>query len=232
MGEVLVCYRGLRLANLLQAVAGTGEGAYLAVEIIRCHANTVASEHGGLKVLHVMPSEDLHGNITFVRIIRNTRDVFSRSFSDLLQVFVALIIDETAVGFKTVHKLAECVHIFGESRENVNMVPSNAGENSYMRVVPKELGPQVERGGEVLITLKDRILGSVGEAYHAFEAFYLCAYHVVCFNTEALEHIKNHARRGGLTMRTAYYDANFVLGLLVQVFGERVNLQSQLAGAD
>ena len=147
-----------------------------------------------------MPSEDLHGNITFVRVIRNTRDIFSRSLSNLLQVLVASIVDETAVWLKTIHKLAESVHVLREGREDVNMIPSNAGEDSYVRVVPEELGPQVKWGGEVLIALKDRILGCIGEANHALEAFYLCAYHIIGFNTEALEHIKDHGGGGCLAV--------------------------------
>ena len=107
------------------------------------------------------------------------------------------------------------------------MIPGDAGEDSYMRVVPKEFGTQVERTGQILISFKDGVLGSIAEAYHSFEALYLRTYHIIGFNTEALKHIEDHRSGGRLTVRAAYDNTDLVLGLLVQVFGEGIDLEAQ-----
>ena len=109
------------------------------------------------------------------------------------------------------------------------MIPRDTRKNSYVRVIPKELGPQIQRTRQILITLKNSVLGSVGETYHPLKTLYLCAYHVVGFDAKAVEHIKNHRGGGRLAVRTAYHDTDLVFGLLVQVLGEGVYLQPQLA---
>ena len=77
VGEVLVCHRTVGLANLLQTVACTREGANRAVEIVRSNAYLLTSEAGGLQVLHVVLAEHLHRHLAAIRLVGNRRNVWT-----------------------------------------------------------------------------------------------------------------------------------------------------------
>ena len=178
-----------------------------------------------------MFAEHLHRHIAGVFAVWNNRDVeISRTRSFLgqhPQILVTFEVDKRAFRFDRMNKLAEGVHVFRESGEHIDMIPRDAGQNSYMRMVPKKFGPQVEWGSEILVALKNRVFGGVGQAYHAFETLNLRTHHIIGFDAEALQHIEDHRSGGRLAVTAAYDDTDLILGLLVQVFGEGVNLQSQ-----
>ena len=230
MREVLVGYRRLCLGDLLQAVRSAGERTYLAIEIIRGYADTMTRQHRSLHVLHVVPPEHLHRHIALIRIVRDTLDILTCAFGYMTQVLVALEIDERTDGLDAIDELTEGLHVLREGREYIDMVPCDTGEDSYMRVVPEEFRSQIEWGGQVLITLKDGVFGRVAEAYHALKALNLRTHHIIGFDTEAVEHIEDHRSGGGLSVTAAYHDADLVLRLLVEVLGEGVDLEPQLAG--
>ena len=92
-----------------------------------------------------MTTEHLHLHVSFVCVIRDTGDILACVLSDVAQVLISFVIDERTVGFETVHELTEGVHVLREGREDVDVIPCDTGQNSYVRVVPEELRPQVER---------------------------------------------------------------------------------------
>ena len=130
-----------------------------------------------------MFAEHLHRYIALIRVVRDTLDIRACPFSDALEVLIALVIDERTNRLDAVHELAEGLHIFRESGEYIDMIPCNAGEYSYMRLVPKELRPQVEWGSQVLIALENGILYKSGTAqrpkYHYKEM------HIIAPNDQA-----------------------------------------------
>ena len=98
-----------------------------------------------------------------------------------------------------------------------------------MRVIPEEFTAQVKRTGQVLITFKDRILSRIAQTHHSLKALYLRTNHIIGFYAETVQHVENHGRSGCLSVRATYDDTNLVFRLLVEIFRERVNLQSQFA---
>ena len=174
-----------------------------------------------------MPPEYLHFHLAFVRIVRNTGDIFASSFGNSAQVLIALIPDKRAVRLYTFYKLSKRFDILVESGEYIDVIPRNTGQNSYMRVVPKEFGTQVQRRGQILIALKNSVFRCVAQTHHALKTLYLRTYHIIGFDTQALQHIENHRRGRCLSVTTTYDDANLILRLLVQVLGEGVYLNPQ-----
>ncbi len=114
------------------------------VEVVPGYADGFARQTRRLEVLHVVPAEDLHGDIAVVGVVRDTMHIRSCFCRQCAQVLVALVVDEGAVGFYLSDELAESVHVFGEGGEDIDMVPRDAREDSDIGVVEEELGTAVE----------------------------------------------------------------------------------------
>ena len=65
-------------------------------------------------------------------------NISARTFCNLTEVLIILIIDEMSVGLNEGYISAEGIYILLEGGEHVNMIPSYAGEDSDIGVVEVE----------------------------------------------------------------------------------------------
>ena len=112
------------------------------------------------------------------------------------------------------------------------MIPRYSCQNGVMGMIPQELTPQIQRTRQILIAFKHSILSRIAQSYHALKSLYLRTYHIISFDAQTIKHIEYHRSSRGLTMRTANYDTNLILGLLIQIFRERIYLQPQLTSTN
>jgi hypothetical protein len=60
------------------------------------------------------------------------------------QVPIFLTIDQFIAGFERLNKQSELVHIGGIGRKNIHMIPGNASDDRYMRLIMQEFRPGVQ----------------------------------------------------------------------------------------
>jgi hypothetical protein len=73
----------------------------------------------------------------------------------LFQNSVGLIVDQEPAGLDLIQKDAELLEVIVPGREDIYMVPGNAGENGDMREKKMELWPLFQDTGRIFIALAD-----------------------------------------------------------------------------
>ena len=77
------------------------------------------------------------------------------------QVLIALEVDERSLRLDRMNELPESLYVLRESREHIDMIPRDTRQDSYMRMVPQKLTAQIQRTRQVLVALKNGVLGRV-----------------------------------------------------------------------
>ena len=155
-----------------------------------------------------------------------------RGRGNISKILVRRTVNERAAGLDTLGELAELTDVGVERREDVDMVPSDACQDSNIRVIVKEFRAAVSRGGQVFVAFEDSHLGGLAKADHSLEALDLSADHIVEVHAALAEDVHNHSRRRRLAVATAYDDTLLVGRLFVEVFREGVYLQTELLSAE
>ena len=243
MGEVFVNHSPVIALHQLQPLRGPLEGTDGLVKLLVAHPHLTACQPRRIEVRHVVLAENQHRHLTasglqighpianHVRMycIRFFFYAFNL-FTQYSNILIIITIDKRMVYH--LGKGAERVHILGEGRENIDMVPRYTADNAHVRLVQVELGTAVDRRGEVLIALHHHNLRLVRQLHHHLETGQLRAHHVVAIHMMILQHMQNHCRNGGLAMTATHHNTELVLALLVQKFGIGIHLDTQLVGTN
>src|SRR5690606_1850977 len=133
----------------------------------------------------------------------------------VLKRFVFLVIYQRSLRLDTLDEEPELVYIALKRREHVNVIPGNATDQGYIWLGQVELGPLIDRRGEILITFNDNKRRILCEPDHAIEFVKLGTHEVVEIAVYGLQHMHDHAGDGGFTVATANHNPHFLFRLFV-----------------
>lgn len=244
VSEVFINKCVIVAAEQLEAVSSAFEGGNGFVELTMGDAELSADLVGAGNVLEVVFAEHFEGvmagrggengsvllDVVWVSVVGGSADVFFIIPEDVFQLLVAGKPGDEPSGLYAVGEFAELVDVAIVLGKDVDVVPSNAGEESEVGVVIHKLGFGVDGRSEIFVAFEDDERGGFGDADAGVEAFHLCSHHVIEIISVFFQHVHDHGGDGGFAMAAGNDDALFVFGNFVEVFGKGVDAQAELLG--
>ena len=244
MGEVAEDEVVAVVEQQLQTPCGTLKRRDSLIELRVAHAELLAHQLCCVDVLHVVAAKHAHFPPTAIGQEQGRPDAVAlkemhaiaesaalRALGNLLGFHIGLVVDKAAARLDGADEDAELLQVVVEGREDIDMVPADAADDSDMWVIVVELRHTVDGRSEVFVAFHDHVFRRLAEAHHHVKAFQLRPDHEVGLDADLLEHMEDHGGDGRLAVAAADNDAGLVLALFVEVFGIGIHLEAQLLGA-